>query len=157
MAREVGMPLSTSLQRRKLGQSALEVMPIAFGGNVFGWTSDEATSFRTLDLFVDAGFNLIDTADAYSRWVPGHVGGESERIIGRWLAAREPSMRSRVIVATKVGLEMGPGESGLSRTYIMRAVDRSLQRLHPDAQCWWAVPISRTDTARQAACLRRRR
>ncbi len=118
--------------RRRIGRSALEIAPIAFGGNVFGWTSDEAMSFRTLDAFVDAGFNLIDTADAYSRWVPGHSGGESERIIGRWLAARGPATRERVIIATKVGLEMGPGESGLSRAWILRAVDHSLQRLQTD-------------------------
>ena len=126
------MSLPAPPPRRRLGRSALEIAPIAFGGNVFGWTSDEAMSFRTLDSFVDAGFNLVDTADAYSRWVPGHTGGESEQIIGRWLAARGPAMRERVIIATKVGLEMGPGASGLSRGYILRAVNRSLQRLQTD-------------------------
>lgn len=118
--------------RSRLGRSALEVAPIAFGGNVFGWTADEATSFRLLDQFVESGFNLIDTADVYSSWVPGNVGGESERIIGRWLASRGPAMRTRVVIATKVGLEMGPGEIGLSREYILRAVDQSLRRLQTD-------------------------
>jgi aryl-alcohol dehydrogenase-like predicted oxidoreductase len=118
--------------RRRLGRSPLEVGPLAFGGNVFGWTADAARSFELLDTFVEAGLNLVDTADAYSRWVPGHVGGESETIIGQWLAARGPAMRARVVIASKVGVEMGPGEQGLSRAYILRAVDRSLQRLQTD-------------------------
>ncbi|MFM8481718.1 MAG: aldo/keto reductase [Gammaproteobacteria bacterium] len=118
--------------RRPLGQSALEIAPLAFGGNVLGWTADEPRSFALLDAFVEAGFNLIDTADAYVRFIPGHQGGESESMIGRWLASRGPAMRARVLIATKVGLEMGPGESGLSAAYIRRAVDRSLQRLHTD-------------------------
>ena len=117
---------------RPLGRSALRVSPLAFGGNVFGWTADETTSFALLDAFVEAGFNFIDTADAYSRFVPGNVGGESETILGRWFAARGPAMRARVVLATKVGLEMGPGEIGLSAQYIRRAVDRSLQRLQTD-------------------------
>ncbi|NBX41483.1 MAG: aldo/keto reductase, partial [Gammaproteobacteria bacterium] len=108
------------------------VSPLAFGGNVFGWTADETTSFALLDAFVEAGFNFIDTADAYSRFVPGNVGGESETILGRWFAARGPAMRARVVLATKVGLEMGPGDIGLSAQYIRRAVDRSLQRLQTD-------------------------
>ena len=94
--------------------------PLALGGNVFGWTADELTSFQVLDGFVAAGFNLIDTADVYSRWVPGHQGRESETIIGRWL--RRTGNRDRVLIATKVGMEMGPGEKGLSRPYILRAV-----------------------------------
>lgn len=117
---------------RPLGRSALRVSPLAFGGNVFGWTADETTSFALLDAFVEAGFNFIDTADAYSRFVPGNVGGESETILGRWFAARGPAMRARVVLATKVGLEMGPGDIGLSAQYIRRAVDRSLQRLQTD-------------------------
>ena len=121
-----------TLETRRLGRSSLQVAPLAFGGNVFGWTADRARSFELLDAFVAAGFNLVDTSDAYSRWVPGHVGGESETIIGEWLAARGPAMRARVVIATKVGLEMGPGEQGLSRAYILRAVDRSLQRLRTD-------------------------
>src|SRR5437660_4594518 len=115
---------------RELGGSGIRVGPLAFGGNVFGWTADEATSFRLLDAFVDAGFNLIDTADVYSRWVPGHTGGESETILGKWL--RSGGKRRQVLIATKVGMEMGPGEKGLSRAYILRAVERSLQRLQTD-------------------------
>ena len=140
--------------RSRLGRSALEVAPIAFGGNVFGWTADESMSFRLLDEFVESGFNLIDTADVYSRWVPGNAGGESERIIGRWLADRGPAMRSRVVIATKVGLEMADGESGLSRAYILRAVDRSLNRLQTDYidlyqahQDDSATPLEETATA----------
>jgi aryl-alcohol dehydrogenase-like predicted oxidoreductase len=118
------------MMMRKLGASGLEVAPLAFGGNVFGWTADEPTSFGLLDGFVAAGFNLIDTADVYSRWAPGHQGGESETILGRWL--RRSGNRDRVLIATKVGMEMGPGEKGLSRAYIFRAVERSLQRLQTD-------------------------
>ncbi len=119
-----------AMQLRQLGRSGLGVAPLAFGGNVFGWTADEATSFALLDAFVDAGFNLIDTADVYSRWVPGHAGGESESIIGRWL--RASGKRDRVVIATKVGKEMGPGQSGLSRAYIRSAVEASLRRLQTD-------------------------
>jgi aryl-alcohol dehydrogenase-like predicted oxidoreductase len=115
---------------RRLGKSGIEVAPLALGANVFGWTADERTSFALLDAFVGAGFNLIDTADVYSRWVPGHVGGESETIIGRWLATR--GFRSRVLIATKAGMDMGPGEQGLSKTYLLRAVERSLARLQTD-------------------------
>ena len=115
---------------RKLGGSGLEVAPLAFGGNVFGWTVDEPTSFRLLDAFVDAGFNLIDTADVYSRWAPGNQGGESETIIGRWF--RQSGKRDRVILATKVGMDMGPGKKGLSRAYILQAVEDSLKRLQID-------------------------
>jgi aryl-alcohol dehydrogenase-like predicted oxidoreductase len=116
--------------KRPLGKSGLEVAPLALGGNVFGWTVDEPTSFALLDAFVDRGFNLIDTADSYSRWIPGHSGGESETLIGRWLKAR--GHRERVIIATKVGMEMAPGEAGLTRPYILRAVERSLKRLQTD-------------------------
>lgn len=123
---------ATAHALRPIGRSTLRVAPFAFGGNVFGWTADERTSFELLDAFVAAGFNFIDTADAYSRFIPGNVGGESETILGRWFAARGPAMRARIVLATKVGLEMGPGESGLSRAYIHRAVDRSLQRLRTD-------------------------
>jgi len=115
---------------RKLGNSGLEVAPLALGGNVFGWTIDEATSFKVLDSFVAAGFNLIDTADVYSRWVPGNQGGESETIIGNWL--QKSGKRSQVLIATKVGMEMGPDEKGLSKAYIIRAVERSLTRLKTD-------------------------
>lgn len=118
------------MRKRKLGRSELEIAPLVFGGNVFGWTADEATSFRLLDEFVDAGFNFIDTADVYSKWVPGNNGGESESIIGRWL--KQGGRREKVLIATKVGMELGPDQKGLSRDYISLAVDRSLQRLQTD-------------------------
>lgn len=116
---------------RPLGRSGLQVAPLAFGGNVFGWTADEATSFALLDAFVGDGFNLVDTADVYSRWVPGHQGGESEAVIGRWLAAR-PGMRQRVVIATKVGMDMGGDHKGLRPAWIRQAVDDSLRRLQTD-------------------------
>lgn len=112
---------------RELGRSGLMVAPLAFGGNVFGWTADEARSFELLDAFVDAGCNLIDTADVYSRWVPGHRGGESETIIGRWLA--RSGKRERVLIATKAGMDMGGDDKGLSPAYLRRAVEASLTRL----------------------------
>jgi aryl-alcohol dehydrogenase-like predicted oxidoreductase len=115
------------MRRRSLGNTALEVAPLAFGGNVFGWTVDERTSFRLLDAFVAAGFNLIDTADVYSKFAPGNSGGESETIIGKWL--KQGGRRDKVIIATKVGLEMGPRRKGLSSAYIMRAAEDSLRRL----------------------------
>jgi aryl-alcohol dehydrogenase-like predicted oxidoreductase len=118
------------MEKRKLGKSGIKVFPLAFGGNVFGWTVDESMAFRLLDAFVAAGFNLIDTADVYSRWVPGHKGGESETIIGKWL--KRSGNRAKVVIATKVGKEMGPGRKGLSRSHIMRAVEDSLQRLQTD-------------------------
>jgi aryl-alcohol dehydrogenase-like predicted oxidoreductase len=116
-----------ALTKRKLGNSGLEIAPIMFGGNVFGWTIDEATSFRLLDAFVAAGFNAVDTADVYSKWAPGNKGGESETIIGKWLKHSEK--RQQVIIATKVGSEIGPGKKGLSKRYILAAVEDSLQRL----------------------------
>ncbi len=115
---------------RKLGSSGLEVGPLALGGNVFGWTADESTSFRLLDAFVAAGFNLVDTADVYSRWAPGNQGGESETVLGKWF--QRSGKRGSVILATKVGNEMGPSEKGLSKQYIFRAVERSLERLQTD-------------------------
>jgi aryl-alcohol dehydrogenase-like predicted oxidoreductase len=118
------------MKKRTIGASGLEVGPLALGGNVFGWTADEATSFRLLDAFVAAGFNLIDTADVYSRWVPGHQGGESETILGRWL--RRGKNRDQVVIATKVGMEMGPGQKGLAKAYILEAVEKSLARLQTD-------------------------
>ena len=118
------------MKKRKLGDSGLEVSPLAFGGNVFGWTADETMSFRLLDAFVAEGFNLIDTADVYARWVPGLKGGESETIIGKWL--KRSGKRQSVIIATKVGKEMGPNKKGLSRSYIFQAVEESLQRLQTD-------------------------
>jgi aryl-alcohol dehydrogenase-like predicted oxidoreductase len=118
------------MEKRKIGNSGLEVAPLAFGGNVFGWTVDESTSFKLLDAFVDAGFNLVDTADVYSRWVEGHSGGESETIIGKWL--KRSGNRPKVVLATKVGKEMGPNRQGLSTAYILQAVEDSLRRLQTD-------------------------
>jgi aryl-alcohol dehydrogenase-like predicted oxidoreductase len=115
---------------RTLGRSPLKVSPICLGGNVFGWTVDERTSFSILDAWLDAGFNFVDTADVYSRWVPGHTGGESETIIGKWLKAG--GKRDRVIIATKVGMDMGDGKVGLKPAYIRQAVEDSLRRLQTD-------------------------
>jgi aryl-alcohol dehydrogenase-like predicted oxidoreductase len=114
------------MEKRQLGQSDLRIAPIMLGGNVFGWNVDEATSFAILDAFVDSGFNAIDTANTYSRWVPGHKGGESETIIGTWLKASRN--RHRVIVATKVGEDMGHGR-GLKKNDIVREAEASLRRL----------------------------
>lgn len=120
----------TTLTKRKLGSSGLDIAPLVFGGNVFGWTADEATSFALLDAFVEAGFDAIDTADAYSRWVPGHSGGESEVIIGKWLKAR--GRRDDVKILTKVGSDMGQGHNDLSSAWIETAVEASLRRLQTD-------------------------
>lgn len=117
------------MRMRTLGRSRIEVGPLALGGNVFGWTIDEAASFKVLDAFVAAGLNLIDTADVYSAWAPGNKGGESETIIGNWL--KKSGNRSRVVIATKVGMEIA-GEKGLSRAHILRSVERSLNRLQTD-------------------------
>jgi len=118
------------MEKRRLGNSALEVAPLTFGGNVFGWTADQAMSFRLLDGFLAAGFNFVDTADVYSRWHTGNRGGESEIIIGNWLKAR--GNRDKVIIATKLGMDMGEGKKGLSRAYMMTAVEDSLRRLQTD-------------------------
>jgi aryl-alcohol dehydrogenase-like predicted oxidoreductase len=120
-----------TMQRRRLGNTGFEVAPLAFGGNVFGWTADEPTSFKLLDAFVGGGFNLIDTADSYSRWAPGHVGGESETIIGRWISRR--GRHDDVVIATKVGSDMGLGYKCLRADYIMKAAEDSLRRLSVDA------------------------
>ncbi|MEH2238484.1 aldo/keto reductase [Nostoc sp.] len=117
-------------ERRKLGRSGLEVSPISFGGNVFGWTIDENTSFEILDHFIAAGGNFIDTADVYSKWVRGNIGGESETILGKWLKQR--GHRDQVVIATKVGNDMGVKGKGLSRKHIQQAVEDSLQRLQTD-------------------------
>src|ERR1700685_3342451 len=100
------------MQKRKLGNSDIEVRPLMFGGNVFGWTLDEAGSFQILDAFVDAGFDFIDTADVYSRFAPGNQGGESETILGKWF--KQKGNRRKIILATKVGMEMGPDQKGLA-------------------------------------------
>lgn len=119
-----------TMTKRALGRTGLTIAPLVLGGNVFGWTADERTSFAVLDAFVDHGFNCIDTADAYSTWAPGNKGGESETIIGKWLKAR--NNRDRVIIVTKVGSEMGPDKKGLKPAYIAQAVDASLKRLGTD-------------------------
>jgi aryl-alcohol dehydrogenase-like predicted oxidoreductase len=117
------------MQRRRLGQSGLELAPLMLGGNVFGWAIDEKTSCGILDAFVDAGFNAIDTSDSYARWVPGNPGGESETIIGNWL--RRSGKRDKVLIATKVGEDMGEGRS-LKKDYILRECEASLRRLQTD-------------------------
>ncbi|MGE8613552.1 MAG: aldo/keto reductase, partial [Achromobacter veterisilvae] len=116
--------------KRALGRSGLQVPPLTFGGNVFGWTVDEAGTYSLLDALVDAGLNFIDTADVYSRWVPGNQGGESETLIGKWL--KRSGKRDRVLIATKVGMEMGPDAKGLAPAYIRRALEASLARLQTD-------------------------
>jgi aryl-alcohol dehydrogenase-like predicted oxidoreductase len=118
------------MKMRGLGRSGIQVAPFGFGGNVFGWTVDEKTSFSLLDRFTEAGFNLIDTADIYSTWVPGHEGGESETLIGRWL--KKSGKRNRVVIATKVGMEMKSGKKGLSAEHILKSAEDSLRRLGTD-------------------------
>jgi len=118
------------MQRVKLGKSDLQVPVICLGGNVYGWTVSEADSFRQLDAALEAGLNFIDTADVYSRWAPGHQGGESEAILGKWMATG--NKRSNVILATKVGIDMGDGKKGLRAAYIHQAVEDSLRRLQTD-------------------------
>jgi len=116
---------------RELGRSGLHIAPLVLGGNVFGWTADEATSFALLDAFVAGGGNAIDTADVYSAWVPGHAGGgQSETVIGKWLAQR--GRRDDVLIFTKVGMELAPDKKGLSKAYIKQAVEASLRRLQTD-------------------------
>src|ERR1051326_7371387 len=118
------------MKHRQLGSSKLQVAPLMLGGNVFGWTADEPTSFRILDAFVGAGLNFIDTADSYSTWLPGHTGGESETIIGNWL--KRSGKRDQVIIATKVGSEIPGQGKGLSRRWIMQQAEASLKRLQTD-------------------------
>ena len=118
------------MQKRRLGRTDLSIAPLVLGGNVFGWTADEKTSFDLLDRFVAGGLNAIDTADAYSRWVPGNKGGESETIIGNWMKDR--GNRDKVVVITKVGSDMGQGHKDLSAAYIEKAVEASLKRLRTD-------------------------
>lgn len=118
------------MQKRQLGTTDLKVYPITFGGNVFGWTINEKTSFEILDAFTGAGFNFIDTADVYSRWAQGNQGGESEIIIGNWI--KKSGNRNNVIIATKVGADMGSGKRDLSKKYILKAAEDSLRRLQTD-------------------------
>lgn len=119
------------MKQRALGRSGIEIAPLVFGGNVFGWTADQATSFALLDRFVDAGLNAVDTADVYSRWAPGNHGGESETIIGNWLKAT-PSRRDQLVLITKVGAPFAPDKKGLSAKYILAAAEDSLRRLQTD-------------------------
>lgn len=118
------------MNKRRLGRSDIAVVPWCFGGNVFGWTADRDTSFALLDAFVGAGFDFIDTADMYSRWVPGHVGGESESVIGEWLASR--GGRDRVVIATKVGMGQPNRTGALDRSHITTSIEASLKRLRTD-------------------------
>ena len=118
------------MEKREIGRSGIKVNPFAFGGNVFGWTIDQKESFKILDAYVDSGLDLIDTADVYSKWKPGNKGGESETIIGNWL--KTGGKRDKVIIATKVGMEMAPDKQGLSKNYIVKAVEDSLKRLKVD-------------------------
>ncbi|KQP48940.1 aldo/keto reductase [Methylobacterium sp. Leaf108] len=118
------------MQARQIGRSGLLVAPLCLGGNVFGWTADEATSFAILDRFVEAGLNFVDTADVYSRWASGHEGGESETVIGNWF--KRSGHRDKVVLATKVGMDMGPDGKGLSAAHIERAAEASLRRLRTD-------------------------
>jgi len=118
------------MKMRQLGRSGLSVSPLCLGGNVFGWTADERTSFSLLDAWLDAGFNFVDTADVYSRWAPGHQGGESETVIGKWL--KRSGRRDQVVIATKVGFDMGDGKGGLGAKWIAQAVEDSLRRLQVD-------------------------
>ena len=120
------------MNKRSLGGSDIQIAPFVFGGNVFGWTADEKTSFTLLDAFVDLGLDCVDTADVYSRWVPGNKGGESETIIGNWL--KKTSKRNQVVIATKCGSSMNPNDPGknLSKNYIIKAAEDSLKRLQVD-------------------------
>lgn len=118
------------MNKRNLGNTDIAIAPLVFGGNVFGWTADKETSFALLDRFVEAGFNAIDTADTYSAWVPGHQGGESESILGEWMKAR--GNREKIVLITKVGMEMGSGGKGLSAEWIERSAEGSLKRLQTD-------------------------
>ncbi|MCT6879623.1 MAG: aldo/keto reductase [Commensalibacter sp.] len=131
------------MKKRVLGKTGFEIVPLVFGGNVFGWTIDENRSFQILDAIVDLGLNAIDTADVYSRWVPSNQGGESETIIGKWLKAN-PSKRDKILIFSKVGADMGGDHKGLSKRWIIQAVEDSLRRLQIDVidlyQSHWPDP-----------------
>lgn len=117
------------MEKRQLGRTGIHIAPLMLGGNVFGWNVDEPTSFRLLDAFLDAGFNAVDTADSYSRWIAGHKGGESETVIGKWL--KQSGKRDRVVIATKVGSDMGEGRN-VSKAHVLRAAEACLRRLQVD-------------------------
>lgn len=143
------------MEMRSFGRdTGLKIAPLVLGGNVFGWTADKATSFAILDAFVERGFNAVDTADVYSHWVPGHQGGESENVIGDWMAER--GVRDKVVLITKVGMDMGEAGKGLRKAHIVSAIEASLKRLktthvdvylshYPDAE----APIEETLEAHQ--------
>ncbi len=135
------------MNHKQLGRSGLSLPPIMFGGNVFGWTADEATSFALLDRLRDAGLTAIDTADMYSVWVPGHKGGESETVIGNWLA--RTGARSEMLIATKVGMMTGADGRKLSKPTILAAADASLQRLKTDVIDLYQAHADETDTPLQ--------
>jgi aryl-alcohol dehydrogenase-like predicted oxidoreductase len=137
------------MQKRRLGNSGLEIQPLMFGGNVLGWTADEAMSFKLLDGFVGAGLDAIDTADVYSKWAPGNKGGESEIILGKWLKAR--GRRDKVVIATKAGNEMAPDKKGLSKAYILKAAEDSLKSCRPTT----STSTSRTSRIRRRRSTRR--
>lgn len=118
------------MEKRRLGQSDLDVSVLCLGGNTFGWTTDQAASAAVLDAFLDFGGNFVDTADVYSRWAPGNSGGESETVLGNYF--KDTGKRSQVILATKLASPMGEGKQGLSRRYMMEAVEASLRRLQTD-------------------------
>jgi len=143
------------MEKRELGKSGIKVLPFAFGGNVFGWTIDEKTSFEILDAFVDSGLDFIDTADVYSIWKPGNKGGDSETIIGNWL--KKSGKRDQVVIATKVGKPMGPDMKGLSKAYITKAVEASLMRLQTDYidlyQTHWDVETTPVEETLEAHSL----
>jgi aryl-alcohol dehydrogenase-like predicted oxidoreductase len=132
------------MRKRKIGRSYLQVPVLCLGGNVFGWTVNERDSFHLLDAALDAGLNFIDTADVYSRWAEGHTGGESETVLGKWFA--RSGRRSQVVLATKLGFDMGDGKKGLSRKYIVEAVEASLKRLQTDYIDLYQAHTDDTDT-----------
>nr|WP_325263845.1 aldo/keto reductase [uncultured Rhizobium sp.] len=119
------------MDMRLLGRTGLSISPVVFGGNVFGWTADEKTSFEMLDAFFEAGFNTIDTADVYSAWAPGHQGGESETVIGNWLK-RGTAARDKAVIVTKFGYPTMGDDKKLKAKWVVEAVDKSLQRLQTD-------------------------
>lgn len=132
------------MDKRQLGNTEIRVAPLMFGGNVFGWTLDEPASFRILDAFVAAGFDFIDTADVYSRFIPGNQGGESETVLGNWMKAR--GNRERIVLATKAGMDMGDDRKGLSKAWLQRAVEDSLRRLQTDYIDLYQAHLDDADT-----------
>lgn len=123
------MPIFVCMEKRNLGKTGLTIAPLMFGGNVFGWTADEKTSFQLLDAFTDAGFNAVDTSDNYTHWVPGNSGGDSERVIGKWL--KQTGKRDKIVLATKVGGQF-KDKKGLKKGYILQSIEDSLTRLQTD-------------------------